>query len=80
LAMRMQVDPTKISVNPLGEVVIDDEAVLMQVGAAAEPLATNSSSCNGINTVCNNTGDCSTSSNESACSNASHCSTITPPS
>ena len=27
--MRMQVDPTKISVNPLGEVVIDDEAVLM---------------------------------------------------
>lgn len=78
--MRMQVDPSKIFISPTGGVVIDDSVVSMQVGESIEPLLTNSSTCNGTNFVCNNTGNCNDSSNTGQCSNVSMCAvTTTPP-
>lgn len=74
--MIMPVDPSKISLNSSGDVVIDDTKLLDQISKVTFVSTwekTNDSQCNGTNTVCNNIASCSGSSNAARCSNSGGC-------
>lgn len=75
--MPLKITPDKITVTPTGEVVISSPEVLDRVQAISKSFInaslTNGTTCNGSNLSCDNTGDCSQSSNTGSCNNSGRC-------
>lgn len=76
--MPIKVDPSAISIDSRGEVSISDASARAEVEKAdmdvvPDGSGTNSGSCGGTNLACNNTGDCTGSTNTSRCNNSGRC-------
>jgi hypothetical protein len=79
--MHIQVDPSKISIGPAGNVIIDDRAVLAKVAEIPDGFGSTNQTCSNGNTACTNVVNCSNSTNDGVCHNQGQCvvSTVGPP-